>query len=494
MGTITVKEKYCHWNTAQIVKHSVFYALLIFLLVYAVDTFLTGRKCPFLSWLAGNLPYPDRLGNTSGIAAVITALGVVCFALSYINSARATRVKGILLEEVISSCYPCYGLIFFFHGGFALLGLYSCAEKDLHSSWICLGGLVLCAAYSVWMAYHIDFSKRGRDRLIGNYIEYLLRIIPPLKQRKGADCRSDLSSEERCQAANVKCRRAAYQLGYYIGEHYQADDLRLELSVTSGWKKGKKSILLSMLQLLMGGDWSTKEWEGALPEVFDELFSTCLDSQMAGEAVSAECTLYDLIGIDDDQTFWENVKHCAVLWDNLLAPVKRELRQAELAVNVLSHSPKTAVLCCGLVCHLYNVYIQKDSEEGWRNCVRFLQSVSNITRNVNNTDEKARSKVLRCCMDMLLVFFCLACLVEANSNESGLEAIFVDRFNNERWRNSSNVCYIPEDDQCMIRYLYYAKKIFWMLAIPEANVPDRSELCRQIPYLMAMVRQCFSQK
>ena len=34
------------------------------------------------------------------IQAVITALGTVCFALSYIDSTKARRVNGILLEKI----------------------------------------------------------------------------------------------------------------------------------------------------------------------------------------------------------------------------------------------------------------------------------------------------------------------------------------------------------------------------------------------------------
>lgn len=464
------------------------------LVLFGVLSFLSGFAFFYTLGIVLGTSYSDRTGNTSGIAAVITALGVVCFALSFINSAKATKERGILLEDVISKCYPYYGWIFLFHGGFALLGLYSCAEKILLSSWICLVGIVLCTIYSVKMAYYICFSKLGRERLIDNYIKSLLRFAPTLDQRMRAiDQTEPLFEQEYNETHNV-CRRAANQLGYYIGERYQADDIRIESVFPLGTDESKEDILLSTLQLLMGGDWSSKEWEGPLPIVFDKLFSSHLGYSKEDMRYE-KWSLYDLPGIDGDRIFWEDVKHCVVLWDNLLRPVKHEARQAELVMNVLRHSPKTAVLCCSLIWHLYNIYVQDGNSEQWTHCARFLQLISNITRSSNEIDNKTKQcdKVLRCCMDMMLVFYCLTCILEANSVQPGEKEIFAEKLRYEKARNSSSLCYISGTTSCAVRYLYYAKKLFWMLAIPEASLPSRAVLYKQIPHLITMIERCFGQ-
>lgn len=474
-----------------------FNVVLACLLLYAFINFFTGYKCDLFAWIESNIPNTNLFGYATGIAAVITALGAVSFSLSYINSARLVREKGILMEEVLADRYPCYGLIFAYHGGFALLGLYSCAANAIHTSWVCLGGLILSTAYSVHMAYCINFGMRGRKRMINHYIEDLLREIQPfLKQIRDTGDNIDLSARTKEWATYDKCRKTAYQLGRYIGEQYQADGLEYAKFINSQKKGTKKNIFVSMLQLLIVGDWSTEEWEGSLPEAFDKLFAVDVDKQSSDKVVPVEYALYDLIGIDE-KFFEENVKHCALLWGNLLTPIKQDIRQAELIVAVLRDSPLTSALCCGLVCYLYNTYVQEQGEKGWMSCARMIQYIANVARNENKVHEpteKPKAKVLRCCMDMLLVYFWLACLVEVNSDGPWIDWIFSEQFNQEQRRNSSDTCHIVEEEQCMLRYLYYAKKIFHILAIPEANLPNRAELCHQIPYLITMAKLCFSQE
>ena len=457
--------------------------LLLLLLLYVIANLVFGVSCPVLTSIAATLPYPERLRSPSGISAVLSALGVVVFALSYVNSAKASRVKGILLEDVISQCYPYYGLVFLSHSGFALLGLYSCEIDVLQSAWICLLGILLCTLYSLRMAYCTVFSPKNQNRLIARYVKALLS-------------KNILSSQ---------ARRTAYQLGQYIGERYQSDDIQIGRHMDD--YQEDERMLLSSLRLLMPNandqsktdseiledakDVLEEEWEGGLPEVFDKLFS----DEVKAHPEYVLFTLEARQGHD----FQDAVRHCSILWDNLLLPVKREERRAELVVDVLWHSPWTTALCCGLVHRLHSNQIQfDDGKKGWQTCTRFLSHISNIARASGNEQQRPqREKVLRCCTDMMIMFFCLACLYGANSQGLILSTVFQDLqdlIDNEYQRNSGTACYIPTNSLCFTKYLYFSYTLFLLLAMPGVCPPSRSELYRQVPAIIKTMEQCFKRR
>lgn len=459
---------------------SLFPFLLFVPLLYVIANLTFGFSWPDVTELIAYVPYPERLHYPNGIKELIKALGLVGFALSYVNSAKASRVKGILLEDVIFEFYHFYGMVFLIHGLFALLGLYSCEINLLRSAWICLFGMILCTIYSLIMAYEIVFSPKRQNYLIAEYINVLLSKSLPLKRR----------------------RQTAYQLGRYIGERYQADSIELGRHIDND--HGDQKMLLSTLRLLMPelseieqvdtqalGDISEETWEGALPEVFDRMYSYQLTSH-------PEYALFTLAA-QQGHAFQDDVRHCATLWDNLLLPVEREGRQAELVVDVLWYSQKTSALCCGLVYCLYTTHIQyHNKEDGWLICTDFLSRVSNIARAFHKPQQYVqREKVLRCCMDMMLLFFCLACLHEANSQGVKPTPAFrdlQDLIDNEYQRNSSAACYIPIDQLCFTKYLYFAHALFQLLAMPRVNLPYRSELYWQTPDIVAAMEQSFRRK
>ena len=529
---------------------------LLFFLLFVLKNLVMSLSSPNLATMTVASSDPDNYTNIlHGISAVITALGLVGFALSYINTAKAYRVKGILMEDVISQGYPWYGLIFLDHGGFALLGLYSCEVNILFSAQACLIGVLMCTIYSLLMAYSIVFSPKGRNHLVTWYINALLRKELPSK----------------------RSIRTAYQLGRYIGERYQADDIQIgrhrqsdqedELMLISTlhllmpetsqathkiWppqfaqrtqranqrncvKKSEPSwegalpaddiqigrhrqsdqedelMLISTLHLLMPETsqathkiWppqfaqraqranqrncikkSEPSWEGALPAVFDKMFPNSLGSH-------PEYAFFTLAA-KNGHAFQDNVRHCATLWDNLLRPVERESLRAELAVDVFWCAQQTAALCCGLVYYLYSTYIQFTGEEGWQTCARFLKQISNIAQSSSGEQQRPqREKVLRCSMDMMLLFFCLACLQEANSYIQGLCPLFQTLLSGERQYNGSISCHIPLDPLCFTRYLYFAYVLFQSLTMLHVHIPSRSELYRQIPVIVTAMRRCFT--
>lgn len=416
------------------------------------------------------VPLPDRLRYPDGIKELIKVLGLVGCALSYINSAKASRVKGILLSDVISYFYHFYGIAFLFHGTFALLGLYSCEIGILSSSWQCLLGILCCTAYSLYMAYKVVFSPKQQHRCIMKYVKALkLKDFPP-----------------------KHCRQTAYLLGEYIGERY--NKYNIELGRNTDDKQEDEQLLLSALSLLISETEKLTQtqdgqltWEGPLPKVFDNLH--------CNELVAHPADALFILDDQQNQLFQNDIRHCAALWANILTPIKQDSRQAELVVDMLWHSPRTASLCCGLVCYMHRTHIQFGNEKkGWQTCVNFLRRIANIAHAFDQEQQRSQQeKVLRCCMDMMLLFFCLACMYEANSNRSKLSSFFLDiqdLIDHEFQRNGSITCYIPITPHCIEKYLYFTYKLLKILAIPEVNFPYRIELFKQIPAIVAAMEQC----
>ena len=78
-----------------------------------------------------------------GFSAVIGTLGMVSFALTYINAARVRKLKGILLEDVINAFYPHYKWILVLNGCLACLGRFGCAACNGIVGSLCLLGMII---------------------------------------------------------------------------------------------------------------------------------------------------------------------------------------------------------------------------------------------------------------------------------------------------------------------------------------------------------------
>lgn len=475
------------------IKRLVLYVLpflvIPFLLLFCTIIYLCFWYFPFISTsLADTTSCPHHpsisTSISNGVETVIATLGMVGVALSYINSARTYRVKGILLEQVITWRWPKYGIIFIIHGLLALLGLFSCNVDALQAALACLGGILLCTGYSLYMAYSIYFSRKVPEK-------FLVQYLSELTMRK---------------ASSTESRRIAYQLGLYIGERYQAEDFQLDHS--SAESQIDKQLLQSALTLLEPGvdalnqprqkkvKQSYKTLVGSLSDMFDQMLS---DKTVFPDGLPENPEDVILLPITSwSQAFRNHVRHCATLWDNLLYPVERDGKQAKLAADVLLNAPQTAALCCGLVLHLHTSRIQsKNGIEGWQSCADFLSRIANCARASNNSAwNNKRDKVLRCCMDMILLFICLACLQGANSIKmcTAIDTILIDLFIAEKQKSTSPNCYIPVNPLFFTKYVYFAHMIFRMLAIPGVTVPFRLELYQQIPAITTALQKYIETK
>lgn len=492
------------------IVRSIYYLFLfspVVILLYVLGHLVLGVSLTFGS----SIPAEEEDNMLKAISAVITGLGIVGFALSYINSAKAFRVKGILLEDVISKSYHLYGVSFVSHTVLALLGLYSCNMQDFHSSQVCLFGILLCTIYSSYMAFSINFSQKHREWLISRYLYKLPKAL----------------------CSDAEGRRIANQIGLYIGEHVQADDFQLDRA-TKEAKKDNELLQSALTLMETAMDFVAKDpkqndqetpqpeeqqsatnntqkplqpecrqsqrrvkkqnneanmvWDGPLPEIFDR------NVFPGGQLKCPEFAVL-LPPSPWSDTFRLNILHYATFWDNLLRPVERDGRQAKLAADILLNATATAPLCCGLILHLHTSRIQhKNSVEDWLACMDFLNRISHLSRISPDTDDVwhiGREKVLRCCLDAMFLFTCLACLQEANSEATGssLSTTLINIFLAERQKNTSPVCDILINAQCFAKYLYFAHMIFLLLAIPGVKIPYRLGLYQQIPSIASALEQ-----
>lgn len=471
--------------TKHLVLYVLFFLVIPVLLLFYTIIYLCLWYLPSIpASLANTTSVPEHLSVSDGVEAIIATLGMVGVALSYINSARAYRIKGILLDQVITWRWPKYGIIFIIHGLLALLGLFSCKIDALQAAFSCLGGILLCTGYSLYMAYSIYFSRKTREKFLVQYLSELPKYT----------------------ASPIESRRIAYQLGLYIGERYQAEDFQLDQ--LSAEAQIDKQLLQSALTLLEPGiealDQSRQKENkpsyeamvGSLSDIFDQMLS---DKTVFPYGIPENSNDVILLPVTSwGQAFRNHVHHCATLWDNLLYPVERDGKQAKLAADVLLNAPQTAALCCGLVLHLHASRIQsKNGTEGWQSCADFLSRIANCARASNNSAwSNERDKVLRCCMDMILLFICLACLQGANSIKmcTAIDTILIDLFIAEKQKSTSPNCYIPVNAPFFTKYMYFAHMIFRMLAIPGVTVPFRLELYRQIPAITSTLEKFIGKK
>ncbi len=439
---------------------------LLLLILSAASNLLFGFHIFEISGLLSYFPYQERVTSTEGVRAVIMALGTVCFVLSYINSAKGERVKGILMEEVISHCYPYYGCIFFFHGCFAALGLYSSAVGALRAAYICLLGIVACLIYSLRMAYQVCFSPKARNKLVGQYITDLL--LHPLGE------------------TSTRISRA-YQFGQYVGTQYNAYDIRLDKPICRN-KKAENTIL-SMMGLLMLKD----EPDVPLPEAFPHIFSDA-DAQLPQ---NPQYILFSLPGYDGYcKKFQKDIQSCSILWENILSKVQTEERQAAFVGEALLCSTGTAVLSCGLVHYFLSNYVQYRTEQkDWSACAHFIARISNYAKKAGSQfAPEGQKKVSLCCRDMSVLFLCLAFLEEANSPETCLETEILAQLRSEQYANRSLDFCIYWDDQRLLRYLSFAYEIFLSLASPGIRIPCRTEMHLQVHAILQKLQQCLNAK
>jgi len=441
----------------------------------------------------------DAITQTAGIRAVITSIGAVCFALTYVNTAREKRIKGILIDQVIGKFYPNYGWVFAAHFLCAVLGQYACAVEARTTAVLCLAGMLLSLAYAVEMALSVVFSRERAERLVSQYIEVSSANTP----------------ENRVQQPQL-----IHQVGQYVGRKFLENALSDNSAGLDGTSAdassnatlqpersdskearlhAKKSgvagdTIIGQLLGLCGMTFCGKDLpDGSLLAQFDSLFG----KNDENTSLKAAYILYALPCYKESwQTFQNNVLIFSQMWQSLLAEMKDTHQQAELAYRVLCEAALkklTAPTCCGLILYLHETSTSCTSgvlsEENRILCTRFLGHLGRIHKmRLRNRTAYAEGTPPFWCLDILAVFLCLVFLEQANFDGSLLSEEFCDIMKSELSQYSGTALGIFWDELSAGKYLCYGYAIYRALAIHAIPLPSRREMARIVPSIAKTLR------
>lgn len=398
----------------------------------------------------------NRVSDTDGMKAVISALGAVCFALTYINTVQTRRVKGVLLEDVVRFYYPYYGYIFILHGCFAALGQYSCTVKIRVSGIFCLVGMLVCLVYAVQMAYGICFSPRRCNRLVSQYIQI----------------RAESSSDQSSSQLVYQVAQYAAQRFEELGGNMENDDILRWLAALVPVDSDFRAIQSNMF-----------------PDTFEYLFKS--ENNSSGPVYS-KYIFFSLPGYAErGRIFQMSVQQFSVMWDCLLSSVDSERQQTALACQMLRQAAcEMTVLGCGLVRYLYTSRIERldRDRKKWDACAMFLSSIVKQAEPLEDRNG-TRRKILSCCMDMSVIFLCLTLAGQTGAQEYVIDSDF-PTLTLDLLRKCGHWGYrAPSLDDSLDQYLCCAYMILQSLDEPTYKTPSRMDMYRQLPVLTRVLQQ-----
>lgn len=440
-------------------------ALAVILVVAFWRLFLRGWGVYLQKNAACLWGFVDAVTQTAGIKAVITATGAVCFALTYVNTARERRVKGILMEQVIREFYPWYGWIFSAHFLCAILGQYGCAVEARATAVLCLLGMFLSVAYALEMALSVVFSRERREDLVSCYIERAAKGA----LKNGPD-----------QA------RILHQVGQYVGERFQEGTLPED-----GIKTEEAGIVGLLLDLGGRGYCSSTLPEGDLLDQFALLFRTT----EGDKPPRPEYLLYDLPCCQKPWTAFQNhVLTFSRMWYSVLDGLQDGFRRAELACRILREAERkrlTAPVCCGLIVYLHEANSLDTAGfpalEDQILCARFLGRLSHV-QGSQEPGEQASAERSDWCRDLLVVYFCLLLLEGANFCEKLIDNALYNIVRDLLGQCDGKGSGIFWNQEVLKIYLCYGYAIYRVLAVNTLPLPSRGEMAYAVAEITKVVR------
>lgn len=481
--------------------------VLCWLLFFAVDCLLNGS--PYDLRIRILQRFPDFLDsiNTEGLRYVITAIGIACFFLTYINASRTKRVKGILMDDVISTIYPYYGWFFFLHGCFVALGIYSCSVGSKSAGLLCMCGILLCLLYLLLMAVYTTFSRRAGECLVRKYIKFnlkklikaygilrkterlamgghslLMRIrlcifwqIHPFKHYTTMTLQKAYKLQNDNALRKLIACVSRYVAHQFSNRELYTDDIVIKSS------NNDLVLLLSLASvkyLPKGHDGYSHKNHGFLSE-FNDMFGALMPASIIHCIPAAQSSCL---------SFQAYCVRCAELWTGIFSEINGSHSQAELAYYLFCASYNTQIvpaLCCGLLLFFQMKYDKKYGnnllDDRWEDCMNFLLELSQIQmarngrdgNNIQGPDGIFFQTLLR---DMGITSLCLWELENTAANmdlksQSVLRAT-LELMNDCRGNDAAICC----SDEAIKKYLCYAMIVLRTLTNPSLCKPTRSDI------------------
>lgn len=362
-----------------------------------------------------------RLTDPEGMKSVVGAMGLVGLALSYVNTARTHKVKGLLMNDVIRYHYPFYGCVFISYGAFALLGRYCWSVGARTAGVWCLLGLLFGLVYQIRMAWKVSFSEKQSEKLATSYIKDMV-----------ADC------EKR--TLDDRPTREIHSVARYISRRFIEENRRFAdaAAVTISGKNSAEADqdIRSLLKLLddsrntAAANWRRKTDRHGIVGDFDYLFYLNSNEGKAEKAFSLRkktaSVLYGLPSFQKSvKRFGTQVRMTADTWRNVLSEAGDPFWQVHIVCQILNVSVKqvpsmVTPLCCGLILCLHEMNIRNADLSGarqWNSCADFLSQMTQLIENsrLREEDRKTVSVLRIMCRDMVAMFLCLSYLDQAGT-------------------------------------------------------------------------------
>lgn len=280
--------------------------------------------------------------DLDGLKAVISAAGVLSFALGYINSAKKQTVKGILMGEVIAKAYPYYGYLFVLHAVFVLMGLYCCSAKYEAPALWCTAGVLVCLLFAAIMAVETALSERGQERLVGSYI----KNVP-------ADLKAERSEDQ------IELREQHVQaVAQYVGQRFLLRDWLITKRHSK--KRGLFSEGGDIALLLELPDPNRPKGGEALLNIREEFGRRFPEAIVQGPQGEKELKPHYILAVipgvqEHKQRFRQAMLLYAEMWRGMMAEGIAPHRKGELVYRILSMDDgkfTSIALCCGLLLYL----------------------------------------------------------------------------------------------------------------------------------------------
>ena len=435
-----------------------------------------GTHDPVCKWLRSVY---QKLSDPEGLRFTITATGVLTFALSYINSARAHRVKGILIGKVIQTFYQMYGKIFIFHGVFVAFGIYSCATKVRLAGFLCAIGVSICMIYAIRMMIKTAFDGTHSEQLIKKYITLV-------KTNK-------LGKEKN---------KSIYAMAQYIGEQFSIEGWQYESDHS---RRDDIKELLNLLEIAIPEKAKAQSEIGMLSD-FELLFAP------EGSSANPQYVLYSIPAVKEQvNSFLEAVRICGHMWKSMLDVLTDWQIKAKLSYLVLcevesgsdqKRSPCTTALCCGLLFYLNESAfpnpnqarnVQKSQtvntcQGGFTHYTYFLQHIRQLSETVVGQLQSAeqRYRVQLACKDIGITRLCLLALEQAATiRQVDYEGMCIVVQETMRFRPGVGL-----NEQTLCRYLCFAQ----IIALLSNYKSDRLTMLRNVPLVVQTVQNWLSKK
>lgn len=449
------------------------------LLAAAVIFLIYGRMPPWVLGLPAWLKYLLMVfSDPDGLRFAITATGVVSFALTYINSARVHRVKGILLGKVIHKCYPMYGFFFLLHGAFVILGIYSCAVKVRAAGALSALGVLLCLIYAVNLALHTTFNSSYKEKLVKKYI---VQVINHGKHEE--------QYESVCTVAQ------------YIGKRFSSEGWLFDPNFGASGMEDDMDRLLELLEKVIPASAKGQSELGLLSD-FDQIFA------LKDVPSDPEYVLFSIPAVKVQKAdFQKAVDICGNMWRSLLDELTEWPMQAKLAYLMLCRAglgqgnqrrSSMAALCCGLLFYLHTPALSNFdhagdvpkagtgnvSQDSSVHCAYILQQINYLRVQPTDRESTKRQYLIRAaCRDMGIVGLCLSALEQTFAtqpvdHEAMLRVIYeVERGRETAW-----------DRQSIYQYLCFAQ----IIASLNHYSSNRFHALQTVPLIYQAVKQWLS--